>query len=99
MMHRRKFLMALLAVPASAAAQYRHFRIGWLVFGGATLGPIEQSLKDALAQRGLVDGGNIEIQGRHTDRRRHEREPDTSGNRRVSRPAGQEFHRCNVPDG
>jgi putative ABC transport system substrate-binding protein len=51
--------MALLAVPASAAAQTRRFRIGWLVFGGTTSGPIEQSLKDALAQRGLVDGGNI----------------------------------------
>jgi putative ABC transport system substrate-binding protein len=60
-MHRRTFLMALLAAPASAAAQNRRFRIGWLVFGGATLGPIDQSLKDALAQRGLVDGGNIEI--------------------------------------
>ena len=60
-MHRRKFLMALLAAPASAAAQNRRFRIGWLVFGGATLGPIDQSLKDALAQRGLVDGGSIEI--------------------------------------
>src|SRR5215211_1465653 len=61
MMHRRKFLMALLAAPASAAAQNRRFRIGWLVFGDATLGPVDRSLKDALAQRGLVDGGNIEI--------------------------------------
>jgi len=60
-MQRRTFLMALLAAPASAAAQNRRFRIGWLVFGGATLGPIDQSLKDALSQRGLVDGGNIEI--------------------------------------
>jgi putative ABC transport system substrate-binding protein len=31
------------------------------VYGGATLGPIDQSLKDALAQVGLVDGRNIEI--------------------------------------
>jgi putative ABC transport system substrate-binding protein len=61
MMHRRKFLMALLAAPASAAAQNRRFRIGWLVFGDATLGPIDRSLKDALAQRGLVDGGSIEV--------------------------------------
>jgi putative ABC transport system substrate-binding protein len=53
--------MALLATPASAAAQNRRFRIGWLVFSGATLGPIEQSLKDALAQRGFVDGHNLEI--------------------------------------
>jgi putative ABC transport system substrate-binding protein len=61
MIHRRTFLMALLATPASAAAQNRRFRIGWLVFSGATLGPIEQSLKDALAQRGFVDGHNLEI--------------------------------------
>jgi putative ABC transport system substrate-binding protein len=31
------------------------------VYGGATLGPIDQSLKDALAQAGLVDGRTIEI--------------------------------------
>src|SRR5829696_5312773 len=61
MMHRRKFLVALLAASASAAAQDRRFRIGWLVFGDANLGPIDRSLKDALAQRGLVDGGNVEI--------------------------------------
>src|SRR5215204_5198501 len=61
MMHRRKFLVALLAAPASAAAQDLRFRIGWLVFGDANLGPIDRSLKDALAQRGLVDGGNVEI--------------------------------------
>jgi putative ABC transport system substrate-binding protein len=53
--------MALLAAPAAAAAQNRRFRFGWLVFGGATLGPIDQTFKDALAQRGLVDGGNTEI--------------------------------------
>lgn len=66
-MHRRNFLMALLAAPASAAAQSRRFRIGWLVFGGATLGPIDQSLKDALAQRGFIDGGNIEIVNRYAN--------------------------------
>jgi len=31
------------------------------VYGGATLDPIDQSLKDALALTGLVDGRNIEI--------------------------------------
>ena len=36
-------------------------RIGWLVYGDAKLGPIDQSLKEALAQAGLVDGRNIEI--------------------------------------
>jgi putative ABC transport system substrate-binding protein len=67
MMHRRKFLAALLAAPVSAAAQNSRFRIGWLVFGDATLGPIDRSLKDALAQRGLVDGGNIEIIYRYAE--------------------------------
>ena len=67
MMHRRKFLMALLATSASAAAQGRRFRIGWLVFGSATMGPIDQSLKDALAQSGLVEGRNIEIIYRYAD--------------------------------
>jgi hypothetical protein len=63
---RREFITVLggaaAAIPlASAAAQRRAFRIGWLVFGGATLGPIDQSLKDALVQRGLIEGRNIEI--------------------------------------
>ena len=60
-MNRRKFLLALLALPASAAAQNRRYRIGWLVFGDATMGEVDRALKDALVQRGLVDGGNIEI--------------------------------------
>ena len=42
-------------------------RIRWLLFGGATLGPIDQSLKDALAQTGLVDGRNIEIVFRYAN--------------------------------
>src|ERR1700716_3083645 len=67
MMHRREFLMALLAVPASATAQSRRFRIGWLVFGDTTLGEVDRSLKDALVQRGLVDGGNIEISYRYAN--------------------------------
>jgi putative ABC transport system substrate-binding protein len=67
MMHRRTFLMALLASPASATAQARRFRIGWLVFGGANLGPIDRSLQDALAQRGLVDGRNVEIIHRYAN--------------------------------
>jgi putative tryptophan/tyrosine transport system substrate-binding protein len=67
MMHRRKFLMALLAIPASAAAQNRRFRIGWLVFGDATMGEVDRALKDALVQRGLVDGGNIEILYRYAN--------------------------------
>jgi len=44
-------------------------RIGWLVFGDAKLGPIDQSLKDALAQAGLFDGRNIEIVFRYANGR------------------------------
>jgi putative ABC transport system substrate-binding protein len=43
--------------------------LGWLVFGDAKLGPIDQSLKDALAQGGLVDGRNIEIVFRYANGR------------------------------
>jgi putative ABC transport system substrate-binding protein len=64
-MRRREFITllggAVAAWPLAARAQKRSSRIGWLVFGGTTLGPIDQSLKDALAQAGLVDGRNIEI--------------------------------------
>src|SRR3954451_7593662 len=71
-MRRREFFAVLggaaAAIPlAPAAAQRRAVRIGWLVFGGATLGPIDQSLKDALVQRGLIEGRNIEIVHRHPD--------------------------------
>ena len=64
-MRRREFITflggAVAAGPLAAHAQKSLPRIGWLVYGGATLGPIDQSLKDALAQVGLVDGRNIEI--------------------------------------
>jgi putative tryptophan/tyrosine transport system substrate-binding protein len=63
-MRRREFITLLGSTaatwPLTVHAQKTH-RIGWLVYGGATLGPIDQSLKDALAQVGLVDGRNIEI--------------------------------------
>ena len=70
-MRRREFIAVLggaaAAIPLSpAAAQRRAVRIGWLVFGGS-LGPIDQSLKDALVQRGLIEGRNIEIVHRHAD--------------------------------
>jgi putative ABC transport system substrate-binding protein len=64
-MQRREFITVLgglvAAWPLAARAQKSLPRIGWLVYGGTTLGPIDQSLKDALAQVGLVDGRNIEI--------------------------------------
>lgn len=70
-MRRRDFLGLVsgtaAVIPLTAAAQRRPFRIGWLVFGGTTLGPIDQSLKDALAQRGLVDGRSIEIVHRYAN--------------------------------
>ena len=64
-MKRREFITflggAVAAWPLAARAQKSLPRIGWLVYGEATLGPVDQSLKDALAQVGLVDGRNIEI--------------------------------------
>jgi putative ABC transport system substrate-binding protein len=64
-MKRREFIAVLggaaAAWPLAARAQKSLPRIGWLVFGDAKLGPIDQSLKDALAQAGLLDGRNIEI--------------------------------------
>ena len=70
-MKRREFITflggAVAAWPLAARAQKSLPRIGWLVYGGATLGPIDQSLKDALAQIGLVDGRNIEIVFRYAN--------------------------------
>src|SRR3954464_10558176 len=64
-MKRREFITlisgAAASWPLAAHAQKSSPRIGWLVFGDAKLGPVDQSLKDALAQDGLVDGRNIEI--------------------------------------
>src|SRR3954471_22891362 len=64
-MKRREFITlisgAAASWPLAAHAQKSSARIGWLVFGDAKLGPVDQSLKDALAQAGLVDGRNIEI--------------------------------------
>ena len=55
--------------PLAARAQKSMPRIGWLVYGDAKLGPIDQSLKDALTQAGLVDGHNIEIVFRYANGR------------------------------
>jgi ABC-type uncharacterized transport system substrate-binding protein len=66
MMNRRTLLFVLAAAPAAAMGQTRPFRIGWLVFGGATLGP-DQSLSDALAERGLSQGQNLDILFRYAN--------------------------------
>jgi putative ABC transport system substrate-binding protein len=72
-MRRREFITflggAVAAWPLTARAQKSLPRIGWLVYGGTTLGPIDQSLKDALAQTGLVDGRTIEIVFRYANGR------------------------------
>jgi ABC-type uncharacterized transport system substrate-binding protein len=64
-MRRRDFVtviaFAALSFPQTVLAQKKPIRIGWLVFSGDALGPGDQSLKDALAQIGLVEGANIQI--------------------------------------
>jgi putative ABC transport system substrate-binding protein len=70
-MQRREFIAvlggAVAAWPLAARAQKSSPRIGWLVFGDAKLGPIDQSLKEALAQAGLLDGRNVEIVFRYAN--------------------------------
>jgi putative ABC transport system substrate-binding protein len=69
-MRRREFIAGLgaaAALPIEARAQKSPPRIGWLIYGDTKLGPIDQSLKDALAQAGLVDGRNIEIVFRYAN--------------------------------
>jgi putative tryptophan/tyrosine transport system substrate-binding protein len=72
-MRRREFITLVGGTaatwPLAARAQKSPPRIGWLVFGDAKLDPIDQSLKDALAQGGLVDGRNIEIVFRYANGR------------------------------
>jgi ABC-type uncharacterized transport system substrate-binding protein len=70
-MRRREFIALLggaAAVwPVKARAEKSLLRIGWLVFGNANLGPIDQSLKDALTQAGFVNGRTIEIVYRYAN--------------------------------
>jgi len=72
-MRQREFILlsggAAATWPLAVRAQKSLPRIGWLVFGDAKLGPIDQSLKDALAQAGLFDGRNIEIVFRYANGR------------------------------
>jgi putative ABC transport system substrate-binding protein len=71
-MRRREFITlfggAAATWPLAVRAQKSLPRIGWLVFGDAKkLGPVDQSLKDALAQAGLLDGHNVEIVFRYAN--------------------------------
>ena len=71
-MRRREFITlfggAAATWPLAVRAQKSLPRIGWLVFGDAKkLGPVDQSLKDALAQAGLLDGRNVEIVFRYAN--------------------------------
>src|SRR5882762_1810478 len=70
-MQRREFIAvlggAVAAWPLAARGQKSLPRIGWLIYGDAKLGPIDQSLKDALAQAGLLDGRNVEIVFRYAN--------------------------------
>ena len=70
-MKRREFITliagATFACPLPVPAQKKPIRIGWLAFGDASLGPIDRSLKDALFERGFVDGSNLQIIYRYAD--------------------------------
>jgi putative ABC transport system substrate-binding protein len=71
-MMRREFITLLGGAaatwPLAARAQKSPPLIGWLVFGDAKkMGPVDQSLKDALVQAGLLDGRNIEILFRYAN--------------------------------
>ena len=64
-MRRRQFIRIMAVAAASsvssALAQERRFQNGWLAFGHDAQSQIDRSLKEALAQNGLVEGRSIEI--------------------------------------
>ena len=68
-MKRRDFLTCFagaVAMPGLALAQPgRRQRIGWLVFGGQKLGPIDSPTVAELAKRGLVDGQTVDVAFRY----------------------------------
>src|SRR3954469_11344917 len=71
-MQRREFIALVGGMvtgwPISVRAQKSLPRIGWLVFGDAKkLGSTDQSLRDALAQAGILDGHNVEIVFRYAN--------------------------------
>jgi putative tryptophan/tyrosine transport system substrate-binding protein len=69
---RREFITLLgsaaAAWPLAARAQRAKIsRIGWLVFGTSELEPIDKTLRDALAQRGFVQGRNTDVTVRYAN--------------------------------
>src|SRR5262245_33306490 len=62
-MRRREFVGlagAAAVLPSfSALAQRRTFQIGWLAFGPNAEGQIDRTLREALAQNGLVESRNL----------------------------------------
>jgi putative tryptophan/tyrosine transport system substrate-binding protein len=93
---RREFIALLggaAAWPLAARAQqpqHRHFRIGWLVFGGAALGVVDRTLLDALKERGLIDARNIELIFRYANG-----VPTQLGDLAL---LWQIFERCGIPE-
>jgi putative ABC transport system substrate-binding protein len=70
-MRRREFIGLLgsaVALPCfSAQAQRKAFQIGWLGFGRNADGQIDRTLREALAQNGLVERRNLNIVYRFAD--------------------------------
>jgi ABC-type uncharacterized transport system substrate-binding protein len=71
-MKRRAFITLLGSAaavwPLAARAQRAKIsRIGWLVFGTSELEPIDKTLRDALAQRGFVQGRNTDVTVRYAN--------------------------------
>jgi putative ABC transport system substrate-binding protein len=64
-MRRREFIglaaAAAMSPSVAALAQQRPVRIGWLAFGRDAEGQIDRSVREALAQHGLVEPRNINI--------------------------------------
>ena len=63
-MRRRQFIGLIIGAavsPGLPALAQKRFQIGWLAFGPDAQGQIDRSLKDSLAQNGLMERRNVEI--------------------------------------
>jgi putative ABC transport system substrate-binding protein len=71
-MRRRDFLVGMSSSFAGGCARVAHaqqnriFRIGWLVFG-RSFQIIDRTLRDALSERGLIEGQKIEVIPRYAN--------------------------------